>query len=59
MIFRNKKRVCYHGRCEHLLVHYSKSGKKYVLVRKKGGDTRRLYNGSYYFTGREKKLLVL
>jgi len=48
---RTKKRICYHGRCGHPVVHHTKIGGAYILVRKKGGGVKRLYAGSYYYTG--------
>jgi hypothetical protein len=46
---RSRKRMCYKsptsGRvaCGYPVIHVSKTGRKYMMVRKKGGGTRRLY----------------
>ena len=51
--------MIYHGRKGTPLVHKAKSGKRYIMVRKKGGGTKRLYDGSKYKTnGMTKKLLL-
>ena len=46
---RSKKKMCYKGpttgrvRCGHPVIHVSKAGKKFIMVRKVGGGTKRLY----------------
>ena len=45
---RTTKPVIYHGRKGLPTIHMSESGKKYIMVRKKGGGVRRLYEGSKY-----------
>ena len=56
---RAKKPITYHGRKGKPLVHKSKEGKKYIMVRKRGGGTKRLYEGSKYKTDGKTKKLVL
>ena len=54
---RSKKTISYHGRVGHPVVHYAKSGRKYIMVRKPGGGTKRLYEGSKYTSrGKTKRL---
>ena len=48
---RSPKRITYHGRSGHPLIHLAKSGIRYTMVRKKGGGVKRLYEGSKYITG--------
>lgn len=45
---RSKRMMYWHGRKGKPVVHKAKSGKTYVMVRKKGGGTRRLYNYKKY-----------
>ena len=40
---RSIKEMCYHDRCGHFVLHITKTGKRYVMVRKSGGGTKRLY----------------
>lgn len=40
---RSKKELCYHGRCGHFVIHETDANKLYVMVRKRGGGTKRLY----------------
>lgn len=40
---RSKKKLKYHGREGYPLIHSTKQGKKYIMVRKKGGGVKRLY----------------
>ena len=40
---RSIKEMCYHDRCGHFVMHQTEKGKIYVMVRKSGGGTRRLY----------------
>lgn len=42
-ICRSNKQMCYHGRCGHFVIHQTQEGKRYVMVRKSGGGTKRLY----------------
>jgi hypothetical protein len=56
---RAKKEIKYHGRKGKPVIHTSERGKKYIMVRKKGGGTKRLYTGSKYRTnGKIKKLKI-
>ena len=41
--YRSKKTMTYHGRKGKPVIHTSTTGKKYIMVRKKGGGTKRLY----------------
>lgn len=54
---RTKKVIRYHGRSGRPVVHKSKSGKKYIVVRATGGGTKRLYQGSQYTSNGKKKRL--
>ena len=45
---RSKNLIKYHGRPGHPKIHANKTGKRYILVRKKGGGVKRLYEGSEY-----------
>ena len=56
---RSKKQITYHGRKGKPVIHTSKSGKKYIMVRKKGGGVKRLYEGSKYKENGESKRLTL
>ena len=40
---RSIKEMCYHDRCGHFVFHQTKTGKRYVMVRKSGGGNKRLY----------------
>jgi len=45
---RLAKIIRYHGRSGRPIVHRTRTGKGYIMVRRKGGGTRRLYAGSHY-----------
>jgi len=52
---RSKKTIDYHGRKGKPVVHTTKNGsRKYIMVRKKNGGVKRLYQGSKYQTGENK-----
>jgi hypothetical protein len=51
--------IAYHGRGGRLIIHNSKSGKRYIMTRKKGGGSKRLYEGSKYKTDGKTKTLRL
>ena len=59
IIGRAKKEKLYHGRKGRPIIHITKSGRKFVMVRKPGGGTRRLYDGSKYQEDGAVKCLVL
>ena len=40
---RSKKKMTYHGRTGHPIIHESEKGKEFIMVRKSGGGTKRLY----------------
>ena len=40
---RRGKKITYHGRTGRPLLHKAKDGRIYIMVRKKGGGTRRRY----------------
>lgn len=46
-----RKPITYHGRTGFPMVHEAESGRQYIMVRKKGGGTKRLYEGAPYRTG--------
>jgi hypothetical protein len=52
---RSKKSIDYHGRKGKPVVHASKDGRKFIMVRKKGGGVKRLYQESKYRTGKGKE----
>ena len=56
---RTQHSITYHGRTGRPKIHTAKSGKKYIMVRAKGGGVKRLYEGSKYWTGKEEKRLKL
>ena len=56
---RSKKVIKYHGRIGRPVIHMSKSGRKYIMVRAKGGGVQRLYEGSKYHENGWVKRLVL
>lgn len=42
--YRSRKKMTYHGRTGYPMIHITRtSGRKYIMVRKKGGGTKRLY----------------
>ena len=40
---RSKKTMQYNGRTGKPIIHASETGKEYIMTRKKGGGTKRLY----------------
>ena len=57
---RTKRLIKYHGRSGRPVIHTTKGGRKYIMVRAKGGKgVRRLYEGSKYQENGEVKRLVL
>lgn len=56
---RTKRLITYHGRSGHPVVHTAKNSKRYIMVRKSGGGTRRLYEGSVYYENGKRKRLKL
>ena len=59
IIRRTKRVVKYHGRSGKPLLHKSKTGREYIMVRKKGGGVKRLYKGSKYLENGKPKRLKL
>lgn len=51
---RTSRAITYHGRTGHPVIHTTADGRKYIMVRAKGGGTKRLYNGSKYW-GRNRR----
>lgn len=47
--------VTYHGRTGKPKIHSTTGGRKYIMVRKRGGGTKRLYEGSQYYTNPTRK----
>ena len=50
--------VKYHGRAGKPLVHTTRTGRQYIMVRAPGGGVKRLYSGTRYYeepTGPGKK----
>lgn len=59
-IRRARKPITYHGRTGRPVVHRTKDGRKYIMVRDKGGGTKRLYQCSKYTeNGSVKRLKVV
>ena len=56
---RSKKTISYHGRKGHPTIHTTQKGRKYMMVRKTGGGTKRLYAGSRYKTDGKTETLRL
>lgn len=42
-LVRSKEKYTYHGRSGRPFVHQSEMGKEFIMVRAKGGGTKRLY----------------
>lgn len=59
MSTRSRKKIKYHGRTGYPVIHQSPSGRRYIMVRKKGGGTKRLYEGSKYTENGKVKRLKL
>jgi len=47
--------ILYHGRKGHPLIHVALTGARYIMVRRKGGGVKRLYEGSKYAQGKSGK----
>lgn len=56
---RTKKRITYHKRIGYPIMHNTKTGRKYVMVRKKSSGVKRLYEGSKYSVDGKVKVLKL
>lgn len=52
---RSRKTITYHGRSGRPVIHRTKSGRKYIMVRAEGGGTKRLYDGSRYRVNTQRK----
>jgi hypothetical protein len=50
---RSFKVFTYHGRKGHPIIHLTEEGREFIMVRKKGGGTKRLY-----LTYRAERLLT-
>jgi len=59
MARRSRKKITYHGRSGYPVIHQSPSGRKYIMVRAKGGGTKRLYEGSKYSENGKMRRLKL
>lgn len=40
---KSKRKMTYHGRSGYPIIHTTKKGREYIMVRKKDGGTKRLY----------------
>jgi hypothetical protein len=40
---RSKELMTYHGRKGHPLIHKAKTGKSFIMVRKRGGGVKKLF----------------
>ena len=56
---RSRKKITYHGRTGFPVIHTTRGGRKFIMVRAKGGGTQRLYEGSKYQENGKVKRLVL
>lgn len=56
---RSRKKITYHGRTGFPVIHRTRGGRKYIMVRKRGGGVQRLYEGSKYRENGKIKRLVL
>ncbi len=56
---RSRKKITYHGRIGFPIIHRTKGGRKYIMVRAKGGGVKRLYSGSKYRENGRVRRLVL
>jgi len=57
IIGRSRRVITYHGRSGRPQVHEAENGRRYIMVRKKGGGIKRLYSGSKYWeNGKARKL---
>ena len=52
---RTKHSITYHSRIGHPVIHTARTGRRYIMVRRSGGGTKRLYEGSRYWTGKKCK----
>ena len=56
---RTKEAITYHGRTGRPEIHTTKSGRRYIMVRAKGGGVKRLYEGSKYAENGKVRVLRL
>ena len=56
---RSKKNITYHGRTERPVIHADEVGHLYIMVRKRGGGTKRLYHGARYRENGQSRVLNL
>jgi len=42
-VVRSKTKMTFHGREGKPVIHHSQTGRKYIMTRKHGGGTKRLY----------------
>jgi len=56
---KTKKAITYHGRTGRPEIHTAKSGRRYIMVRAKGGGVKRLYEGSKYTENGKVRVLSL
>jgi len=54
-----KNIISYHGRSGKPVIHKTKGGRLYIMVRATGGGTKRLYDGSKYTDDGKTKVLRL
>ncbi len=50
---RTRHTVRYHNRPGRPQIHTAKSGRRYIMVRAEGGGTKRLYEGSKYWSHKD------
>ncbi len=57
---RSRKKITYHGRTGFPVIHTTRGGRKYIMVRHPSGKgVKRLYEGSSYSENGKVKRLVL
>lgn len=52
---RAAKPTTYHSRKGRALIHITDTERRFIMVRAKGGGTKRLYEGSYYALARKPR----
>lgn len=55
---RTTRTITYHGRSGRPVIHKANS-RRYMMVRRKGGGVKRLYEGSKYRTNHQTRRLRL
>ena len=56
---RSKKKITHHKRAGYPHIHKTEKGKKYIMIRAKGGGVKRLYEGSSHSLNHKTERLKL